>query len=329
MEAWEKMRILVESIEKATAKTGNEFLKVSCVGEDKSKRVLYLWDSVNVFENSFNSGDRIYECMFGGDANFPKITSFEKAIGTPNEFYSFIYPDENYAMQVYLSLKSSISDEFLSALIETVMSQPHLDSDVLTYFTVIPAAKAFHHDFRYGLLRHTHEVMSFVSRVCESDLYKNSIDRQVLLTGALLHDVGKVFEYSFDGINSASYGTDSVINQIYLGSHLYKGAEMVATAYEKLVSQKPEFKTNINYLKTEHVKHIIMSHHLQQEWGAIPKQPKTLEAFLVFEGDYFSAAFGKFSTLDWSTVSTNDLMRETSKYDNFFGFTPLIKQLDN
>ena len=322
------MKILVTGIEKATAKTGNEFLKVSCQTAEKKPMQLYVWDLVTEFENSFNAGNKIYECTFGGDANFPKITSFQAVNGDPTEFYDFLYQSDEFAMNVYLSLKNSVQNEFLKDLIDELMSKPFKQGTILNAFIVIPAAKAFHHEFRYGLLRHTHEVMSFVSRISDAELFKDSIDKPLVLAAALLHDVGKVYEYEFDGINTATYGTNSVVNQIYLGSHLYKGAELIALSYQTLCDKKPEYKTNETYLMTEHLKHIVMSHHLQQEWGAIPKTPKTLEAFLVFEGDYFSAAFGKFSKLDWSTVTTNDLMKETSKYDNFFGFTPLIKTLE-
>lgn len=325
------MRYLCESIEKGTAKTGNAFLKVSCVSETKEKKLYYLWDSVQLFEESFNAGTKIYDFNVTEDPNFPKITSFSGAEGNVLDFYEFIYPNDGYSMQVLESLILSISDSFYNRLIQTVFGMAGTNgfSTLKETFSVIPAAKAYHHDYRYGLVRHTHEVMSFVSRVCDADLFKGSIDRELCLTGALLHDIGKCFEYQFDGLNSADYGSTKEINQLYLSSHLYKGAELIAVAYEKMKSVDASLDTEVNALKIEHLKHIVLSHHLQRDWGAVPKQPQTLEAYLVFLGDYFSAAFGKFSSIDWTQVSVDSLIGSTSKYDTLFGFTPLIKKMES
>lgn len=323
-------RVWVESIERGTAKTGNEFLKVQCVlDEDRRSRQFYLWDQVPEFSALYDQGVRCFECMFGGDANFPKISSFEQAIGEATEFYSFIYPNDEHARRVFESLKATITDPFYCEIINRIFDLPGTNgfARLVDSFCIIPAAKAFHHNFRYGLLRHTHEVMSFVSRICDAELLNKNLDKQTALCGAFLHDVGKCYEYSFDGVNSAGYGTSLQENQIYLASHLYKGAELVEVAFQRLISEDAAWNTEQNNLKKEHLKHIILSHHLQREWAAVSKAPQTLEAYLVFLADYYSAAMGKFEAIDWSNVSATNLYGETSKYDSFFGFTPLLKTL--
>ena len=324
-------RIWVEQITKETAKTGNPFLKVQCVTEDYAGHLFYLWDQVDEFYRLFEQeGAKCFECTFGGDANFPKIVTFEPVGGLANEFYRFQYSSDDEARQIVDSLIGSISDDFYQALINRVLSLPGPTgfNTIKDAFCVIPAAKAYHHDFRYGLVRHTHEVMSFVKRVCSSDLFSSTLDEPTALCGAFLHDVGKTFEYSFDGVNSADYGTTYLTNQIYLASHLYKGAELIEVAYQQIISSGL-YLDPLYRVKTEHLKHIVLSHHLQREWAAVSKAPQTLEAYLVFLADYFSAAFGKFGAIDWTNVSLGNLMGCTSKFDTFFGFTPLIQMLEN
>jgi putative nucleotidyltransferase with HDIG domain len=328
------LKYLVESIEKGTAKTGNAFLKVSCVSETREKKLYYLWDGVQNFIDCYEAGQKVFDFQVSEDPNFPKISTYQGvAGGNPLDFYDFIYPNMDYAFQVFDSLVSSISDTFYRQLISEVFSLPGTNGcgNLRSTFCVIPGAKGFHHNYRYGLLRHTHEVMSFVSRVCSSDLFGGTLDKELCLTGALLHDIGKCFEYQFDGLNTADYGVSAEINQLYLSSHLYKGAELVALAYERLKHKLAEAGVNlaVTDLKVEHLKHIILSHHLQREWGAVPKDPQTLEAYLVFLGDYFSAAFGKFQAIDWTNVSVENMLGSTSKYDTFFGFTPLLKKMES
>jgi len=324
-------RLWVENVIRDTAKTGNEYLKVQCVTEDFNSHLFYLWDRVDEFYQLYETGTLCFDCMYGGDANFPKIVSFEPAQGYANEFYHFIYPSDDHARQMVESLITSVADEFYCTLIVKVLSLPGPTGFDTVYdaFCVIPAAKAYHHDYRYGLVRHTHEVMSFVKRVCSSDLYSGTVDEAIALCGAFLHDVGKCFEYAFDGVNTATYGTDVLTNQIYLASHLYKGAELIEVAYQKMCDQDSSYRDQLYRIRVEHLKHIVLAHHLQRDWAAVAQAPQTLEAYLVFLADYFSAAFGKFQAIDWSQVSPDNLLGSTSKYDTFFGFTPCIRNLES
>ena len=320
------MRGLITGIEKGVAKNGNGFLKVSVVLETKEKKLFYAWDGIDAILGWVEAGEHVFDIEFTDDPSFPKIVGISPCAGNPVEFYDYVYPDDQYAEKLLESLVGQIGDQFLEKLVDAVLSMPGPSgfADVKSAFIVIPAAKAYHHDYRYGLLRHTHEVMSFVSRVCSSDMFAKTLSRPVALCAALLHDVGKCFEYSFDGFNSADYGVSSDVNQIYLGSHLYKGGELIAVAFDRM---DKSMRTQENALKLEHVKHAVLSHHLQRDWASVPKQPQTLEAYLVFLGDYFSAAFGKFNAIDWSSVSPENLLGSTSKFDTFFGFTPLLQKI--
>ena len=314
-------KFFIESIEQSVSKTGNPFLKVHCTGTDKLRHQFFLWDNVDSFGDLFNSGVEFFEMNVTADPQFPKIVSFEQAAGDVTEFYSFIYESDEKAEQVFNALLKTITDPLLKSVCEYVFLAPgpYEYLTVKDAFIEIPAAKAYHHDYRYGLLEHTHQVMTFINRICEAPMFEASLDKQLALTAGFLHDVGKVYEYSFNGV-SCDYGTSYEVNQIYMGSHLYKGAEMVAVAFAGISEEhSPESVARI-----EHLKHCIMAHHLQRDWAAIPKQPQTLEAYLCFLADYFSAAFGKFNSIDWSDVSLDNLFGATSKFDSFFGFNKLL-----
>ena len=329
-------KVYCSTIEVGVAKTGNQYLKVNASFKENgiSKQVqYYLWDNVDMFKGIFDSGIRIFNVEVTDDPSFPKIQSFVTSAGDLSEFFDFIYASDDEARSKFLVLFKSFSDDSIySALISKIMGMVAPSGNkILEDFIVFPGAKAFHHNYRYGLLQHTLEVVQFVRSISQTLPFKDKLDIQLVTCGAFLHDVGKVFEYRFDGVNAADYDT-SYQGQLYLGSHLYKGAELVALAYDQLkASSELSTKYSIGQktdIQVEHLKHIILSHHLMRDWGAVPKQPQTLEAYLVFLADYFSAAFGKFNSLDWSQVSINEIVQATSKSDTFFGFTPLMNQLE-
>lgn len=120
-------------------------------------------------------------------------------------------------------------------------------------FRSIPAAKSVHHGFVGGLLMHTANMMEqadFLSR-----LYGPVIDRSLLLAGTLLHDFGKMKEFSFSELGLVTeYSTEGQL----LG-HLVMGADWVAATARKL--GVPEEKATL-------LRHLILSHHGEPEFGA-------------------------------------------------------------
>ena len=164
------MKIFVETAEKNVAKTGCVFLKINCVCADKTKKLLYLWEEIELFEQCFLAGQKIFECELSDDVNFQKLLTFQATSGDVNEFYDFIYPSDEYANNVFQSMRARITDSFYSLIVNEIFSMTGPNGQTLDkIFTVIPAAKTYHHDFRYGLLKHTEEVMSYVAGVNAGD----------------------------------------------------------------------------------------------------------------------------------------------------------------
>ncbi len=156
---------------------------------------------------------------------------------------------------------AGVTDTDLNRLLSAVFLGPP-EPDVARRFRKAPGGKTMHHDYIGGLLEHTVSVVG-ICRFLSS--HYEGVDADLLTAGALLHDVGKVHELSYEG--AFDYTDEGRL----LG-HLYMGAEYVDRVCASLPGFPPE--------KTMLVKHMILSHHGELEYGS-PKRPKILEAVLL------------------------------------------------
>lgn len=173
----------------------------------------------------------------------------------------------------YLPVSGRPVEEMLAELRQLVSSlqAPHYrelmeaflaDDEFLQGFVQAPAAKSIHHVYLGGLLEHSLAVAQLADDV--SGRYPG-LQRDLLVTGALLHDIGKVAELCYE----RSFGyTDTG----KLLGHIVIGVEMV----EAKLGQMENFPAPAGLL----LKHLLLSHHGQYEYGS-PKRPKTLEAVIL------------------------------------------------
>ncbi|MBA4392417.1 MAG: hypothetical protein C0407_02575 [Desulfobacca sp.] len=125
-----------------------------------------------------------------------------------------------------------------------------------------PASKMYHHAYKGGLLEHTHRVVQLAREVVR--LYP-AFNQDLVLAGAVLHDIGKLKE--LEGYLSA--------HNTYTGQlvgHLIQGWEMIREAAHGFSWDEPKLLINLE--------HIILSHHGQLEFGS-PVLPQTREAMIV------------------------------------------------
>jgi 3'-5' exoribonuclease len=156
------------------------------------------------------------------------------------------------------ALVASLRDPYLLALMESFLG----DEPLMARYVTAPAAKGMHHVFVGGLLEHSLAVAGLVDAIAPS---YPGLNRDLLVVGALLHDVGKVREMTY--LRSFDYTDEGKL----LG-HITIGVEMV---HEKVMAI-PGFPDELALL----IKHMILSHHGQYEFGS-PKRPKTLEATVL------------------------------------------------
>ena len=159
------------------------------------------------------------------------------------------------------ALVAGIADPDLSRLLRQVFPDPP-STETARRFRQAPGGKSMHHDYIGGLLEHTVSVAA----ICRflSGHYEG-VDADMLIAGALLHDIGKVGELSYEG--AFDYTDEGRL----LG-HLYMGAEWAAAECARIEGFPAD--------KTMLLKHMILSHHGELEYGS-PKRPKTLEAILL------------------------------------------------
>lgn len=141
------------------------------------------------------------------------------------------------------------------------------DADVAARLRRAPAAKEIHHAWSGGLLEHILSCVKLAQRL--ADHYPMA-DRDLLIAGAFLHDLGKIHELSFDG------GNTSYTDEGRLVGHLVMTAQWIHERARSI----PGFPRELEL----HLTHIVLAHHGRLEYGS-PKVPMTLEAFLVHELD--------------------------------------------
>ncbi len=156
-------------------------------------------------------------------------------------------------------LVASVREPFLRKLLNRFFRQ----GEIWELFLEAPAAKGIHHAYLGGLLEHSLSVAQLADRIAG---HYPGIDRCLLLTGALLHDLGKVWELSME------LGVIEYSDRGRLKGHLVMGSEAVAEAAGRIKGFPPPL--------LEQVQHLILSHHGRLEFGS-PTLPMTPEAFVL------------------------------------------------
>lgn len=184
--------------------------------------------------------------------------------------------------QEVLQFIAGIEDTYLKTLLENLFIQ---DEDFVKAFKNSSAAKTVHHGFVGGLLEHTLSVTKLCDYYCSA--YPR-LNRDLLLSAALLHDIGKTKELS------AFPRNDYTDDGQFLG-HIVIGVEMVG---EK-ISRIPGFPA----ILSAELKHCILSHHGEYEFGS-PKKPAIMEAVALNFADNTDAKMETFTELLEGTNET-------------------------
>ena len=257
-----------------------------------------VWDNAVEFDQQFKKGDII---SIEGRANTYKNSIQISIIGIKKCNWEEIEPTD------YLpGAKGDVIamfDELLNH-IDIVQSKPLQDllyaffkeEKTAELFKRAPAAKGFHHIYLGGLLEHTLSVVSLLTRIAEHYQY---LDRDMLLAGGLLHDIGKIYEFSYDQLIEYS-------DEGRLIGHIVMGVEMI----NKKIASIPDFPLQLAL----ELRHVILSHHGEFEYGS-PKRPKTMEALAVHYMDDLDAKLNAFQSF---TADSNNGDSDWSNYNRFF-----------
>ena len=183
--------------------------------------------------------------------------------------------DEPELLVSLRSLVASVNEPDLALLLRRIFG----DKVFFARFKTSAGSQSYHHAHLGGLLEHTVSVATLCSHLAESYA---AVHRDLLVSAALLHDIGKVDELTCE--TSIEY-TD----QGRLLGHLVLGARRIADAAQR-VGLEPYGPVLVR------LEHAVLSHHGELEWGS-PKKPSTLEALLLHHADNLDAKASGFSTL--------------------------------
>ena len=157
-----------------------------------------------------------------------------------------------------LSFVESFTDPHLKLLLSTILADPQ----IAAAYREAPAAKQLHHAWLGGLLEHVISLLRLADRVAP---HYPILHRDLLLTGVILHDIGKLRELSWD------IGFDYTVEGVLLG-HIQMGAALT----ERTIDSLPDFPRKLRML----VLHMILSHHGKLEFGS-PKLPMIPESLVL------------------------------------------------
>jgi 3'-5' exoribonuclease len=277
---------LLQEVIHRTTKDGRPFLL--CTLSDKTGQIgMVLWDVPDEMMRWVQAGmvvqihgrvvlykDALQINAAGmAPAEQPDLTDFLPASARPRD-------EMKAELQQYIN---SLQQPWLDLL-----TYIFLDDDFLNSFANAPAARTMHHAYIGGLLEHTLSMAAVAEILAKHYPYVN---RDLLLAGTLLHDMGKAIEYTTDP--SFAFSDDG-----RLVGHIVRAVVIVEKAAEAIQMDAETLRLLV---------HMILAHHGTNEWGS-PVVPKTLEAILLHQIDlldsrvqgYFDFLRNENSTELWS-----------------------------
>lgn len=275
---------------KQTLKSRNGKNYLSLTLQDKTgiinAKVWELNKYIQCFEeNDFIKIDGVVLCYQDElQLKVSKIRKSEEGEYNPMDYIPTTNKDISILFSQVVELISSIKTPYIKTLLENIYIK---NDELRERFKVHSAAKTMHHNYMGGLLEHTVSI----AQLCDflSTRYKH-VDRDILIAGAFLHDIGKMFELS-------PFPTNDYTDDGQLLGHIVIGTELVTREADKIENFPPQLKSLL--------KHCILAHHGEYEFGS-PKRPKTIEAFLVSCADELDARVKIFEeALDLDTTQGN------------------------
>ncbi len=289
---------LVKSKRMGLTKKGDPFLSLTLA--DRSGEIeARVWERANTLSSLFSEGEILeIEGTAGSYRGEVQLTLSDlKAVKEIRDPSLFIEVTKQDVTKMMLSLREVLR-KIENPQIKSLMDRFLNDSSFVQLFKKAPAAKNFHHSTLGGLLEHTLSVCRLALLVAE---HYPELNRDLLLAGAFLHDIGKVRELG--AATSIDYTDEG-----RLIGHLSLGVSMVD---EKLASME-DFPEEISL----RLKHLILSHHGEYEFGS-PKKPAFLEAFalhLIDDLDAKMNGLGRFIEKDRQAGRWTDFNRLFDRY---------------
>ena len=282
----------------AVTKNGKAYENV--ILQDKTGTIdAKIWDPNSAGIVDFDALD--YVEVYGDVTSFNgalQVSIKRTRIAQPGEYVASNYlPTSRYDIEeMYgevLKFVQSIQNEYLKKVLQAFFVE---DEEFVSLFKKASAAKSVHHGFIGGLLEHTLSVTKLCDFYCTR---YHMLNRDLLLTAALCHDIGKTRELSEFPVN------DYTDDGNFLG-HIVMGSEMVSEKIREI----PGFPKRLE----AELKHCILAHHGELEFGS-PKKPAIIEAVALNFADNTDAKMETFT----------ELLESSEEQAGWLGFNRLLE----
>lgn len=282
---------MIKELAEKKDKNGNGYLDIIVIGSDKKEYPAKVWR----FENNglYETGDVIeIEYTVDNYKGRPQlnISSIKKA---DSQLASQFVPSSEYDGKSVFSMLLEKANNFSDADFKKIVT--HIMLENREKLEVYPAAYRLHHAIVGGLMLHTASIVEMAEKICQ--IYPN-VNRELLLSGSILHDVAKTFEME---TGKTGLCTGYSVGGELIG-HLVKGAMYIEDTAVKL---------GVDYDKAVLLEHMVLSHHGVPEYGS-PVRPMFLEAEILSTLDSLDATIfeinnatgkveaGKFTDRQWA-----------------------------
>jgi len=288
--------LLLAKLEKKKTRTNKDYLDL-LLKDSSASITAKIWDN-------------FYEFLLGAeDGNVVKVEGNVEEFNNQNQVkvnrIRVAGPDDHVSADQFMQRSKrsldemtaelnnrieKITDTYLNQLIHSVLSEKKLEK-----YLKVPAGKSWHHAYLHGLIEHTLEIIKICDLLAD---FHTEVNRDLLISGAILHDFGKTEELSSD--SSFDY-TDR--------GRLIGHIVIAATEIEKAADLIPGFPAKLK----DQLIHLVLSHQGKLEFAS-PVEPKTLEAIILYHSDELSAKANAYK---------NAIEQERNSNSNWTRFLPL------
>jgi 3'-5' exoribonuclease len=297
-----------------TAKNGASFARLTLA--DKTGELnSFIWDKPLEKTAGIETGDAVgvagvAEVIDRGRlrVKIEKIKKLEDSEVELNQLVLASIRDSSDMMAELEAILSTLDDTHIKILLQRILDRAGFKEA----FIKTPAAKGVHHNFIGGLLEHTLSVMNACNALFPA-FSRYGLNRDIIMAGALLHDIGKIIEYTSGKIID-------VTPEGRLIGHIYISAKFTDEEVEMIEGFPKELRLQLI--------HLILSHHGQLEFGS-PKVPMTKEALFLHMIDDLDAKLAGLNSIIESTPDSDAF----SSFSNIYGryiytrsYTPPVEE---
>jgi 3'-5' exoribonuclease len=275
--------LLVKEVERRSRRDGGEYLRLK-LGDRTGSVACMVWDGLGERVELASAGTPVHvrgryavHPRFGPQINLLALREPQPGSYRAEDLFDGPTRGAETMEAELRELIATVQDPYLHELLERILGER---SRLWTAYREAPAAKHYHQAYRHGLLEHSLGVAQAVSAISATF---GGVDRDVAVTGALLHDIGKLEAYGMQADSIELTDAGKLHGEIVLGYYLVRSTIERIDGFPHELGQA--------------VTHIILAHHGSLEHGS-PVVPCTREATLVHMIDNLGGRLGSFDRLE-------------------------------